>query len=215
MPRRPAREVRSELFTARDVARFWAKVDKSGDCWMWTAAHNGGGYGHFRWNGSLHMAHRWSYVLARGSVDPEQVIDHLCRNPRCVNPSHLEAVDHATNVRRGIPRASKITRCTHGHEYDQSNTGWYEHPRTGERERFCRACKRGKKAEWRADPVNRAKAHAYAKEYGLRPEARQRSRESAARYRASWSPEKHQAKIEYLRAYRQRKREEKALSSGS
>lgn len=177
---------------------------------MWTGSTNTEGYGHFRMNGAVYMAHRCAYVLYGNAISETQVIDHLCRNPACVNPVHLEAVTHAINVQRGIPRASKITHCTRGHAYSEANTGWYEHPQTGERERFCRACKREKKAEWRADPANRAKATAYAQEYGQRPEAKQRARESAARYRASWSPEKRQAKLDYLREYHRRKRNEAA-----
>jgi len=31
-----------------------------------------------------------------------EVIDHLCRNSRCVRPEHLEVVDNAENSRRGL-----------------------------------------------------------------------------------------------------------------
>lgn len=202
--------MRADLFTDRDRARFWVKVDRRGpdECWPWTAGRNTEGYGHFRWNSSVHTAHRCAFALERGDIDPEQVVDHLCRNRACCNPAHLESVTHRINVQRGVPRASKITRCPSNHAYDEANTGWYEHPRTGERERFCRACKREKRAESRQDPEVRRKDRAYARSYQQRPKAQQLARESAARYRASWTPEQREAKLEYLREYRRRKKME-------
>lgn len=184
-------------------------IGEPDECWEWQAAANGP-YGAFKWSNRAFNAHRWSYVLAHGCADPELVIDHLCRNTMCVNPAHLEAVTHEENVRRGIARAAKITECTRGHLYDEANTGWYEHPVSHERERFCRACKREKRAESRQDPAVRQQQRDYMREYKKRPEARAAQRERAARDRASWSPEKRQAQIEYLREYRRRKKAEAA-----
>jgi len=80
--------------------RFWAKVDKNGPngCWVWTAstfaARNG--YGKFNAGSSSKTnhtvyAHRFSYELAYGFIPEDMDIMHLCDNPPCVNPQHLEA----------------------------------------------------------------------------------------------------------------------------
>lgn len=45
------------------------------------------------------LAHRFSYMLRHGSVP--DTLDHLCRNPTCVNPDHLEPCSRGENVRRG------------------------------------------------------------------------------------------------------------------
>jgi hypothetical protein len=44
---------------------------------------------------------------AHGKVPAGLELDHLCRNRDCVNHAHLEAVTHATNVRRGA--CTKLT----------------------------------------------------------------------------------------------------------
>ena len=53
------------------------------------------------------LAHRWMYERAVGPIPAGYVIDHLCCNPSCVNPAHLEVVTQAENVHRG--RATKLT----------------------------------------------------------------------------------------------------------
>ena len=101
-----------------------AKVDTSGDCWIWLAARVKG-YGRFWVNGHTPPAHRWFYEQVRGPIDSELVLDHLCRNPSCVNPAHLEPVTDAVNVLRGVGPAAqnaRKTRCPHGHEYTPENT---------------------------------------------------------------------------------------------
>jgi hypothetical protein len=121
-------------------ACFWPKVDTRGGlfaCWPWQGARLPKGYGHFGWRGRTQYAHRFAYTLAHGVIPDGLVIDHLCRNPSCVNPAHLEAVTTRENVLRGVGfcavNAVK-THCAHGHPYSDDNT------RRRGTWRDCRAC---------------------------------------------------------------------------
>ena len=67
--------------------RFWSKVDKSGDCWVWTAAPDTAGYGQFRFEGKNVKAHRVSFFFEHGYWP--KITRHTCDNPPCVNPAHL------------------------------------------------------------------------------------------------------------------------------
>jgi hypothetical protein len=119
--------------TTLDVeTRFWSKVDKSGECWIWTASTAGQyGYGYFHISGGGQQrvrtyAHRWSYEFVNGPIPDGLHIDHLCRNHRCVNPAHLEAVSNSENQARtaGIKHGpyNVGTHCRHGHERTPENT---------------------------------------------------------------------------------------------
>lgn len=69
--------------------RFWEKVIKSGDCWLWQGAKTPNGYGRF-WDGSRHIyAHRFSYELAGGAIPEKYHCCHHCDTPSCVNPKHI------------------------------------------------------------------------------------------------------------------------------
>ncbi len=78
------------------------KKDAVTGCWVWMGARKPSGYGKFGREGKYIAAHRWFYERARGPIPAKMVLDHLCRNPPCVNPDHLEAVTNAENGRRGI-----------------------------------------------------------------------------------------------------------------
>jgi hypothetical protein len=106
------------------IEHFWSLTRPSiNGCIEWTA-HIRTGYGQF-WSGSRHMpAHRFAYEQRRGPVPSGFVIDHLCRNRRCVNPDHMEVVTQRENVLRGdtIPaRNSQKTRCKSGHLFAGDN----------------------------------------------------------------------------------------------
>ena len=128
-PMRPQRTLRE---------RFWSKVDKSGDCWLWTATRSKGGYGHFYVSsGKMVPAHRWAYEQEYGPIPEGLQIDHLCRTPSCVRAGHLDVVTTRENTRRGIgPSAinARKTHCPKGHEYTPDNTRVYR------RKRHCRQC---------------------------------------------------------------------------
>lgn len=71
--------------------RFWEKVDKSGDCWIWTGRRSGSmGYGRFNVDRETALvAHRVAYILATGPIPSGMLLCHSCDNPPCVNPAHL------------------------------------------------------------------------------------------------------------------------------
>lgn len=104
--------------------RFWAKVNKTESCWLWTACTGRRGHGYFGINGKNRAAHRVAYEMLVGPIPPGLTLDHLCRQPACVNPAHLEPVDNRTNVLRGIgPTAqnARKTHCKRGHSLTSEN----------------------------------------------------------------------------------------------
>lgn len=46
------------------------------------------------------FAHIYEWEKVNGPTPDGLELDHLCRNPSCCNPAHLEAVTHAENMRR-------------------------------------------------------------------------------------------------------------------
>ena len=93
--------------------RFWAMVDRSGECWVWTGSRQRRpsgelSYGRFAPNGDqgpVWQAHRFSRLLADGRLPDEGKVLHHCDNPGCVRPEHLyvgtSADNNADMVSRG------------------------------------------------------------------------------------------------------------------
>lgn len=85
------------------IAAFWDKVmpEPNTGCWIWIGALNKGGYGSFTVDSKPWKAHRYSYYLDSGEIDPDLDVLHKCDNTWCVNPAHLfqgTALDNITDM---------------------------------------------------------------------------------------------------------------------
>lgn len=132
------------------LKRFWTKVEKTDECWNWTASRNKDGYGQFKVQGSnLSLAHRFAYEQLVGPIPEGLTIDHLCRNRACVRPAHLEAVPMEENHRRGRPGRfggrQKQPYCKRGHPMDGPGSD----VRISGTTRNCRICNRMRNREIR------------------------------------------------------------------
>lgn len=109
-------------------------------CWIWTSQRTVAGYGCFH-DGRNIRAHRWAYEHFIGPIPAGLHLDHLCGNPACVCPEHLEPVTHKENMRRVRHRNLQATHCANGHLFTEENTriATSQH---GEPQRRCRACDR-------------------------------------------------------------------------
>lgn len=92
--------------------RFNEKIHRDPEgCWHWGGTVDPSGYGVISVGAAadgLLPAHVVAYELTSGPIPEGLVLDHLCRNPRCVRPDHLEPVTSAENARRGAK--AKITQ---------------------------------------------------------------------------------------------------------
>lgn len=80
-----------------DEQRFWMKVNKTDDCWIWTGSLDSKGYGS-AWAQRKHWrAHRYSYGLEYGPIEPGMTLHHTCRVRSCVRPEHLSPVTSVAN----------------------------------------------------------------------------------------------------------------------
>lgn len=103
-PVRGERPARTHLNSEAVQERFWDQVttpDPENGCMHWAGHRSSNGYGRFSIGNTSHGAHRVAYEIAEGPVPEGLVVDHLCRNSSCVNPTHLEPVTISENKRRG------------------------------------------------------------------------------------------------------------------
>lgn len=139
---------------AHNSAQLMLKCEPDGKgCCVFTGYKNKKGYGQIRFRGVRMWAHRAFYIAFKGAIPKGKEIDHLCKNTSCVLPSHLEAVTHQENQRRGnswVGKNARKTECPKGHPYSKENT--YINPHGA---RVCRTCAKARNAAYLASMVVR------------------------------------------------------------
>lgn len=145
-------------FDQATIRSLFAQVRSSErGCWEWIGYRDKDGYGVAKVNRERYRAHRVMYSAFVGDLDPEMVLDHVCRNTSCVNPHHLEQVTTRENTLRGEGPSARnvfVTHCPQGHEYTPENT--YRDARGSRR---CISCMREQTREWRSRNVKRVRTH--------------------------------------------------------
>lgn len=66
-------------------------------CWLWAGGFMGNGYATMSFQGKAKKASRFSYETFKGPLEQDEVVRHMCHNPGCVNPEHLEKGSHKDN----------------------------------------------------------------------------------------------------------------------
>src|SRR6267142_2156466 len=137
------------------LIRFFSKICTHPDvwfrgtqCWIWTASRDWKGYAQFgyRWRQWHGRGHQIAFKMFVGTVPEGLQLDHLCRRPSCVNPTHLEPVTSWENSLRGNSIMAihvRQTHCKYGHEFTPENT--YIMSQGG---RQCRICRRNQNNDW-------------------------------------------------------------------
>lgn len=126
--------------------RILSRVIKIRGCWL----HQGftkQGYAIVRYGKRYRTAHRVFYEMEKGPINRGLVLDHKCRNRRCINPKHLEPVTNKVNILRGNGAGAinaRRTHCKHGHKFTKKST--YTIP--GTKFRYCRKCMARRTKEW-------------------------------------------------------------------
>lgn len=123
----------------------------SGQCWLYDGYLNPDGYGWARADGKSQRTHRAVFEAFFGPIPDGLVLDHLCRNRACYNPSHLDPVSQGENTRRGLQGAlrERRTHCPQGHEYTPENTREHRN-KNNTTVQECRTCNRVRMRRQRA-----------------------------------------------------------------
>lgn len=166
--------------------RFWSKVNRNGPipehapdlgpCWIWLAGRHRNGYGFFFLDDRNVGAHVAAYRLLVGKIPEGLQLDHLCWNPQCVNPGHLEPVTGRINIWRYWGTVRPF--CPAGHRYTLDNLVAERPGRT------CKTCEETIKLE---RPSRELRTHCrLGHPYSLRPDGTRVCRPCARARRDRW-----------------------------
>ena len=122
---------------------FLSRLEKQGDCLVYTGHRDTYGYGVFPFDGGKWVASRYSYTKYVGDIPEGLLVRHTCDNPPCVLPSHLRTGTAKENNNDMYERGRDNRKfydeeCKKGHPRTEENT--YINPSSGYRS--CRVCEK-------------------------------------------------------------------------
>ncbi len=106
----------------KDIDRFWSKVAKTDNCWIWLGGKFTTGYGLFKLKGKNRYAHRIAWEITNGSPE-DAFLCHKCDNRMCVNPGHIFLGTQADNVKDCINKGRR--RYTNGSKHGMAKLNEY------------------------------------------------------------------------------------------
>jgi hypothetical protein len=176
--------VRREMGNAPDEktwARFLGKItiDHITKCWEFPVAINEV-YGQFSHKTKTWRAHRIMKFWMDGNLPAGYDVHHVCNNPSCVNPDHLENLKPKANILESettqAGRNSQKIRCPKEHPYAGDNL------MMSGGKRLCRTCHTAKSRNYPADKKRKAALKSYYKKMED-PAFRESQRQRSAEYR--------------------------------
>lgn len=127
--RRRGRELTPLKFRAPRSWTLRQRLDhytvKGDGCWSWAGTHHPYGYAMLTYDGRPRYAHRLWFEQIHGPVADGIDIDHMCHNPSCVNPGHLQAVTHKQNGENQTNLQVNNKSGVRGVTWDKSRNKWY------------------------------------------------------------------------------------------
>lgn len=134
--------------TAKECAEYiLANVEPIPEvgCWIWMRGLNGRGYPFMRVRGRSMRAHRVSYEVFNGPLNPSLMVCHRCDTPSCVNPDHLFLGTNSENILDSVSkcrhRQSRKEACVNGHPFVPETTYLWTR-KNGRVARLCLACRK-------------------------------------------------------------------------
>lgn len=125
---------------ARVAARVLSRVEADGECIVSTYSLGSHGYAQVGWHEdgqrTVTVCHRVAWIAANGPIPVGMVVDHICRNRRCLRLDHLQLLTHEQNCAQGGPVMRARPTCKRGHDLATTATVGPDN------RRHCRACAR-------------------------------------------------------------------------